>query len=331
MPGISKTRVMVSKTWWAKHIHDTSSSRGPRVAISQSSTATGSKSSYMTLPIRESPQQSTASSVSGRLASSHASARSVIGDRPMSGTAKSYQARTWARLRASARVARVVGVEEGERRGRVGDPVQPGDDVDGGVLQPPLVGDRGVVQPVVAEVVGHHVLRHHAVDAVHQEERRAQHVARLLHPPHGGHGHVGQLAGDPHRVVLVAQRVAREDRHVLLCRSDPGDVRAGTLLAVLGPGRVEHEGLRRHAVGVDAAVQRHLGVGPGGQLSGQPFAQESGKRGRVAARPLQLELGWWGGLGHPASISGTCSSCQRPHGASWWASKRRRFTVGPSS
>ena len=44
MPGISNIVVSVSKTWWAKTIHDTSISRGPRVAISQSRTATGSKS-----------------------------------------------------------------------------------------------------------------------------------------------------------------------------------------------------------------------------------------------------------------------------------------------
>ena len=44
MPGISKSAVIDSKTWWAKTIHDTSSSRGPIVAISQSRTATGAKS-----------------------------------------------------------------------------------------------------------------------------------------------------------------------------------------------------------------------------------------------------------------------------------------------
>ena len=175
----------------------------------------------------------------------------------------------------------------------------------------------GVVQPVVAEVVGHHVLRHHAVDAVHQEERRAEHVAGLLHPAHRRHRHVGELAGDPHGVVLVAQLVAREDRHVLLRRSDPGDVLPAALLAALGPGRVEHQRLRRHAVGVDAAEQRHLRVRAGGQLRGQPPAEQCGKRGRVAARALELEVGRRSGLGHPVSISGTCSSCQRPFHANW--------------
>ena len=44
MPGMPITPVMDSKTMWAKAIHDRSSSRGPIAAISQSSTATGSKS-----------------------------------------------------------------------------------------------------------------------------------------------------------------------------------------------------------------------------------------------------------------------------------------------
>ena len=44
MPGISSMPVIDSKTWWANTIQDTSISRGPIVAISQSRTPTGSKS-----------------------------------------------------------------------------------------------------------------------------------------------------------------------------------------------------------------------------------------------------------------------------------------------
>src|ERR1700722_7488492 len=81
----------------AKIIHATSSSRGPSVTISQSSTATGRKSRYKTLPTRASPQSSTgspAATSSGQLSSSQSTVRSSNGDRPMSGTAKSYQDRT---------------------------------------------------------------------------------------------------------------------------------------------------------------------------------------------------------------------------------------------
>ncbi len=44
IPGISSIPVIDSKTWWANTIQDTSISRGPTVAISQSRTPTGSKS-----------------------------------------------------------------------------------------------------------------------------------------------------------------------------------------------------------------------------------------------------------------------------------------------
>ena len=170
-----------SKTWWAKTIHDTSSSRGPIAAISQSRTATGSKSRYITLPIRESPQHRTASSVSGRLASSQASARSTIGERPMSGTAKSYQARVAGEVRASSVAPRARGWPGRGTPNVVaasGIACSSAEHLDGGVLQPALVLDGRVVQPVVAEVVGQHVLRHDAVDPVHQEERRAEHRRR---------------------------------------------------------------------------------------------------------------------------------------------------------
>src|ERR1700756_3775373 len=89
----------------AKISHATSSSRGPSAVISQSSTATGRKPEYNTLPTRASPQSSTGSvadTSEGQWACSHSNVRSSNGDRPMSGTAKSYQDRTHAKWRSSA-------------------------------------------------------------------------------------------------------------------------------------------------------------------------------------------------------------------------------------
>ena len=79
---------------------------------------------------------------------------------------------------------------------------------------------------------------------------------------------------------------------------DPGDVLPRALLAVLGPGRVEDERLRAHAVGVDAAVQRDLRVGAVGQRAGQPGLEQPRDGGGVAAGTLELEvrgraLGHW--------------------------------------
>ena len=97
----------------AKIIHATSSSRGPSVTISQSSTATGWKSRYNTLPTRASPQSSTGSLAAtsrGQLSSSQSKVRSSSGDRPMSGTAKSYQDRTQLKCLRSAVVAVLAGL-----------------------------------------------------------------------------------------------------------------------------------------------------------------------------------------------------------------------------
>ena len=151
------------------------------------------------------------------------------------------------------------------------------------VLQAALVLGGRVVQPVVAEVVGQHVLRHDPVDAVHQEERRAEHLAGRLHPAHGRHGHVGLLGDDPHRVVLVLERVVGEDRQVLGRRRDARDVLADACLAVLGPGDVEDDRLRRHAVGVDAAVQRDDRVGAR-RAAPWPATRPVGRAACVASR-----------------------------------------------
>ncbi len=78
-------------------------------AISQSRTATGSKSRYITFPIRESPQLNTAGlSWAGQWSSSQANPFSTTSDRPLSLAAHSYQWRRPATCRRS-------GVSPGKR------------------------------------------------------------------------------------------------------------------------------------------------------------------------------------------------------------------------
>ena len=188
-------------------------------------------------------------------------------------------------------VADLLGGEVAEALERVGDGVQPGQDVDGGVLQPALVGAVGVVEPVVAEGVGQHVGRDDALDPVHEEAGGAEDLAGLLQPPHARDRHVGELADLADHLELVAEVVAREDREVLGGRGHAGDERVRRPLAALGPGRVEDQGLRGHAVGVDAAVQHDLGVGAVGEQRGQPPLQGRGHERGVPAAALHLQVG----------------------------------------
>ena len=170
-----------------------------------------------------------------------------------------------------------VGVEERERRRRVGDRVQPGE-------------HRRPCRPAAG--AGPRGRRRRA------SCRRSCRAARRAGPRPSMRsirkngvpstspvGSIQRTAGtgtsvssphDPHRVVLVLERVAREDREVLGGRGDPGDVLAPALLAALGPGGVEEQRLRRHAVGVDAAVQHDDGVGAGGQ-HGRPATRPAGR------------------------------------------------------
>ena len=68
------------KKSWMKIIQPRSMPRVPSAAISQSSTATGVNSSYIMLPMRESPQLMTVSpSSAGQLASSQSKASSITG------------------------------------------------------------------------------------------------------------------------------------------------------------------------------------------------------------------------------------------------------------
>ena len=172
------------------------------VAISQSRTATGAKSRYIMLPIRASPQLSTVPPGSaGWLASSQSRSFSTSGERPRSGTANSYHARRAARLRSIGVPVAAAGevaarVEVGERRGCVRDRVQPGQHAHRVVLQPLLLLPRGVEEPVVAEGVRHHVRRDDPLDPVHEEERRAEHLAGRLDEPDRRHRDLGVVADE---------------------------------------------------------------------------------------------------------------------------------------
>ena len=111
--------------------------------------------------------------------------------------------------------------------------------------------------------------------------------------PHRRDGYVGELADDAHGVVLVLQLVAREDRHVLRPTGATRATYSPCAAPVLGPVDVEDERLRRHAVGVDAAVQRDDRVGPLRQDGRQPLGQPSGQRARIAARRCIFRSGRW--------------------------------------
>ena len=191
---------------------------------------------------------------------------------------------------AQWRVPCGVRFQEGEGGRGFGDAVQPGYHRDGVVLQTPLLRGTGVEHPVVAEVVWQHVGWHGALDPVHQEERRAENVAGRLHPPDRRHRHVAVLSCQPHGIELILQPVRREDGHVLGGRSHSGDELALALLALLGPGGVQDQGLGRHPVGRDAGVQRHRRLRGVRQLGGQPFCEHLRDVRCFTAGPLHREV-----------------------------------------
>ena len=243
----------------------------------------------MTLPMRESPQQTTASpSSAGRLSVSHRSARSRSGERSLASTQNSYQRLVCSRCRARGGGAPLVEGEEGEPLVVGPQVVDRGEHSDGAVLEPALVGGCRVEQPRVAEVVGHHVGRYLAVDAAHHEERRAEHRGVLLVPPERRHGHPGQLADLPDDAVLAGEVVGREHRHVVAVGGDARHERVGAPGAVLGPGRVEEQRFARHAV---RGRGRQVGdgrIGAGGKPLGEPAFERGAHRERIAARALHV-------------------------------------------
>ena len=96
---------------------------------------------------------------------------------------------------------------------------------------------RRVCEPVAAERVGRVVRRGGAVDAVHQEERRAEQAGVLLEPPHLRHRHRGQLADQPDDLELAraCRRTERPARRRDAARSGRPDPRCGR--SVLRPSR----------------------------------------------------------------------------------------------
>ena len=178
--------------------------------------------------------------------------------------------------------------EESERLVRVGNRVQLRQHLDGRVLQCALLFGCGVGEPVAAEGVGHHVGRNDALDVIHQEERGAEHRALGIDPAHLRYRHVGEFLDQPDDVVLVVHPVLGEHRHVFGGGRHPGDPLLLDLLAVLGPAAGQDDGLRRHAVGVDAALDGHLRLDPAGHDRGQPLRQQCGNGADVATRALHV-------------------------------------------
>ena len=122
----------------------------------------------------------------------------------------------------------VVGQEVESFLGAV-DGVQFGQDGHGGVLEPALIGGVGVEQPAVAEVVGHDVGRHLAVDPSHHEERRAERNGVGLRPPHRRHRHGRQLVDQADRAVLPVEVIAGEHGHVGGVGRHPGHQSLGAV------------------------------------------------------------------------------------------------------
>ena len=238
--------------------------------------ATGSKSTYIMLPIRESPQHSTSSSVrAGWPRASPGRAR-----RAASGRCRGRRSRT---RRGSARGSSPAG----SRPGGAGRGSRRSSPASGIACSSASTSMVAVLEPAL--VLG--ATRRPA--SCHRSCRAARPAARRPSmrsirkngvpstspvgsiQPDGRHGHVGPLADDPHRVVLVLERVVREDRELVRRRRDPGDVLAPSAARRPRSRRVEDQRLRGHAVGVDAAVQRDHRVGARGQ---RPVSQSSSSR-----------------------------------------------------
>ena len=303
MPGKPKTSVIDSKTMWAKTIQERSISRGPIAAISQSRTPTGLEvlvhdvADPAVAPAQDRVRRALARQVGLEPVERALGERRAadVGRRPT---------RTRPRPRE---VARERGRRPGSVRGRGSrtSSARPGS----------RAGRRSPATELSCSRRWSSRSRRRAscrrsctaarpaarpVDPVHQEERRAEHLAGRLEQPDVRHRHVGPLADDPHRVVLVLERVVHEDRELVGGRRDPGDVLAVLALAVLGPVGVEDQRLRAHAVGVDAAVQGDLRVGA---LPAGPSRASLGQRRArcVASRSVRWSLRSAVGLGHVRS------------------------------
>ena len=202
----------------------------------------------------------------------------------MSGTANSYQDFSQSRLRRNALPLVAVG-KEAEGRLGVRDRVQLGQHVDGVVLQLALRLGGRVGEPVAAERVRHDVGRHHAG----RRSPSGRTACRAPIPVGSSH----RTRGTGTSVISPTSRITsnwwsirydentgtscfggRDARHPLLF----------VLLAVGFPASGQDDGLRRHPVGVDAALHGHLRRGAAGHDGRQPLRHHVGQRADVSAR-----------------------------------------------
>ena len=116
------------------------------------------------------------------------------------------------------------------------------------------------------------------------------------------HRHVGPLADDPHRVVLVLERVVHEDREVL---GGDGATRA-TYSPVRGsPSSVQVASKTSVSEDMPLASMPLCSVTFGSrarrQRTGQPALEQCRDGGWIAAGALELQVGRWP-LGHEPSL-----------------------------
>ena len=207
----------------------------------------------------------------------------------MSATANRYQSRSQPKCRCSAvSPGGSTSVRKPNVLAGVGNRVQLGQHLDGGVLQFALFGRGRVGEPVAAEGVGHDVRRHHC-------PRRGP-SGRTDCPARSPVGSIQRTCGTGTSVssetsrntsILVVHPVGGEHRDVGRGRRDPGHPLPLDRCTVLGPAAGQDDGLRGHAVGVDTAFDFHLGFDWGGHDGGQPLRQGGGKVTGVTTRALQ--------------------------------------------
>ena len=261
--------------------------------------------------MRASPQHSTASAVVGQVGLEPGEA--ALGDRRTAdvGDRELVPGLTRARLRASAVGPSYAGSRNANVSVGIGDRVQVGQHLHGRVLEPSLILGARVEEPVVAEVVGQHVARDEPVDAVHQEERGAEHRrrwapstapagrARRWSPPRSGWrrtGPGGRSARRPAGPRAPAPRGRRTAR-AAVARPRSTSRRAG-------------RSPRRARSPAPSCAARRSGL----RLTGRTVASQSVSRARttlgVPARALQGHVGGWRWPGPCVSMSRTRSRCQ---------------------
>lgn len=190
--------------------------------------------------------------------------------------------------------------------------VQSGQQAHRGRLQALALRVARRVQPVALVRVGHDVRRHPPLDALHDEEGRAERARVLLQPQHLRHGQVRALPHDTHRAVLADHVVHREDRVRRRVRREPQ--RAG-MQRGFGVLDVEEQGLAGHAVGGGHGDTGGLGTGqagaePGGEAAGDALrvagAGTRSRRRRHMVNPLVAQPTYGATESKPVNPLGSC-------------------------